>query len=144
MPHKSILNLTPEEIKYYTQNRLLPKSNVPQAYWGCSSTTGFLAPEDNLVEIAQRDKKSLETLGITFEQVANVIDELISVARREPEKLVNGLQITLSQPTACFQYCPLSLSSESKNILAASCCRENFYFYYTKLAAALCCCLRIS
>lgn len=105
---KSILNLTPEEIQYYTQNRLLAKSNEPRAYWGCASTTGFLAPEDNLLEVVQRDKATLESLGITFKQVADALEGLIRTSLVEPKKTVGELQVTVGQPTICSQYCPFS------------------------------------
>lgn len=111
----SIFKMTPTQVKFYTEQRLWPQDKRPQSLWGCSSLTGFLAPEQGLLECGRRDFKTLNKKKVTYYTIAERLRYFFKSAleTKSGTIIIEGkFKVKLEERTACSQFCPFSPVSD--------------------------------
>jgi hypothetical protein len=77
---------------------------------GQLSQTGFLGPKERLSDVLSSDAKTLQELGLTYEQLATALEELIEKADERRGRPVNykGKFIVQVEAYTGFQICPFT------------------------------------
>lgn len=63
------------------ESRLKPNGNGVS--WSDASTGGFLAPNESLIDVVERDYHTLSELGIDYEQMAKMTADVLSQSAKE-------------------------------------------------------------
>jgi len=110
----SVFSLSLEQRNYYTEERLHPKEPCPQSNWGCSSHTGFLAPDEDLLECCKADRQTLNERKVTYETIAKRLVEICNIgAKVGPNQLIEGkFKVGSKGPYNNYQFCPFTTSSD--------------------------------
>lgn len=128
----SIFDLTHDKIEFYT-NRLRPHDNH-QGHWGCSSVSGFISNDDDLMACATKDLSTLKEKKVTYLAIANKLEMLFRLALESPSGFAyeGNVKITHSQPTLCAQFCPFSVVSDDNaspfSKIHDACSQDNMEF----------------
>ena len=110
----SVFSLSLEQRKFYTEERLRPKEDCAQSFYGCSSRTGFLAPDEDLFECCKADRLVLNERKVTYETIAKKLLEICNIgAKVGPDKLIEGkFKVSSKGPYNNYQFCPFTTSSD--------------------------------
>lgn len=104
-PLITVENLTPDEVKI-VEKRMRPNE------W---SVSGFLTEHQSLTSVAYSDRKHLEHLSITYEQIADKLDGLINkcdqIFKRGHLPLAEGKFLIQKRQTKGYQTCPFTFSN---------------------------------
>jgi hypothetical protein len=118
--NKSVFELNKKQIAYLTRTRLYAQDN-DQGRWGCASLTGFLGPNESLMDVARADQKTLSDRSISYHTIAKRLLEITRAAVQAlgkpsstPVLVENGkFEVTVNGPTVCAQFCPFSPEDDS-------------------------------
>lgn len=82
-----------------------------------SSTAGFLVPGENLYTIYKTDHDTLERLGVTYDQIATKLEEVMNACKDNPlEETILGNLIFTPTHYMGWQDCPFGCTEELREI----------------------------
>ncbi|MEM1282485.1 MAG: hypothetical protein AAGG81_02915, partial [Chlamydiota bacterium] len=89
--------------------RFYPQGITAQSNWGCSSLSGFLAKDQNLLDCCNEDMEILKQRKVSYHTISNRLLELIEATKPLGKKIIDGkFEVTIEGAYNCSQFCPFS------------------------------------
>lgn len=112
----SVLEMSPEDRKWYKENRLYPQKT--DEYWSCGSKKGYLKKGTSLSTVAEIGRQTLNMYKVSYKTVGKELQMHI----KSPHLFKNNFVQTKNENCVGMQVCPFSAKNARPGMYVYDAC----------------------